>query len=318
MGRRTKPTVKDYGEYLVLRTVQGVVCMCPWAVGRRLAGYLGHAARFLDLRFRYPRMVRDIRRAFPHFTPRQVHQVAMAAYRLLFESAVDTLNFMRFGAKGLELVEVQGLDKLQDAQGKSGIIFVTGHFGCWELLGLVSTAFGYPVASIARPRNNPLTDRYLQKLREATGQRMLEKRGSMRQALHTLKSGGNLAFLIDQDARRNGIFVEFLGRPAATVTSVARLSVGTGAPVAFIYARRPGPQERFEVIIKSVIWPRPGADKQEEIRRITESFTRDIEELVRQWPAEWLWLHNRWKTYPGKYPGRPQPEGQAAEPAGEP
>jgi KDO2-lipid IV(A) lauroyltransferase len=123
----------------------------------------------------------------------------------------------------------------------------------------------------------------------------------MLQALRALRAGRNLAFLIDQDARRDGIFVDFLGKPASTTASPARLAYATGAPIAFMYARRLGRQSRFQIVIADVIWPRQDAEETGEVFRMTQRMSRDLEEVVTKWPTEWMWMHRRWKTYPGKY-----------------
>ncbi len=306
MRQRQHATIRDWFEYIVLRTLHGLALALPWRVGRRFAGQLARVARVLDKRSRKVDMTRNIRAAFPDLPERRVRAIIKGAYRALFESLLDFVVLGRFAAGGRcgELFETEGTEKLRNIRDDVGIIFVTGHFGCWEAAGLAAAAVGYPVTSIARPRHNPLFESFLNKLRQSSGQSILPKWGSMRRAIEALKAGRNLAFLIDQDARRQGIFVDFLGRPASTVTSVARLAIYTGAPVVFAYAERIERQNRFRLVFKDVIRPRKGADKREELYRITQRFTRDLEELVRKWPEKWLWQHRRWKTYPGKYSNR--------------
>ena len=318
MEHQDRATIADWLEYLLVRTIEAFLVSFPWRVGRQLASCVGDIVRVLDRPSRKERMVRDIKDAFPEFTGAQVSALIQENYRFLAASVVDAMNFIRFACsgKGDDLLEVQGSEALEGVSRRTGLIFVTGHFGYWELLGGASTAIGYPVASLARPSSNPLLEGYVRKLRESAGQRILEKRGSMRRAIRALRAGQNLAFLIDQDARRYGIFVDFLGKPASTVTSVARLSIYIGAPVVFVYARRIKGLNRFRIVFKDVIVPRKGAEESAEVLRITQRFTKDLEDIVRQWPGEWLWLHRRWKTYPGKYPGK-TPAGLKSPAAGE-
>jgi KDO2-lipid IV(A) lauroyltransferase len=181
------------------------------------------------------------------------------------------------------------------------VVFVTGHFGCWEVLGLSASALGLPVWTLGRMFDNVFAQRYVQQLREAAGQRMLPKEGVFRHMVRLVQNRRNVALLIDQDVRRHGIFVDFFGRPASTTPAAARIAVRTGAPVAFVYARRIPGRNRFRVVIADVVWPRRDSARSAEVKRITQRVTGDLEEVVRRWPEEWLWLHRRWETYPGKY-----------------
>jgi len=306
LRRRYKATIIDWVQYLIARALEAVFLLLPWSWGHRIAVRVGDIARVLDRPSRKQRMARDIESAFPEFTDSQVSALIRENYRFMTASVLDSSRLVRLAASGARdgMIEVEGAEKIEGISKDTGIIFVSGHFGYWELLGSASTAAGYPVASLARPMRNPLLQVHVRDLRESTGQRILEKRGSMLYAIRALKGGQNLAFLIDQDARRDGVLVDFFGRPASTVTSVARISIYTGAPVVFAYARRIGGSDRFRIVIQDVIHPRKGADEREEVFRITQRFTKDLEDLVRKWPGEWLWLHNRWKTYPGKYRNR--------------
>lgn len=258
-------------------------------------------------------MRRDIRDAFPEMSEAQVDATVRDCYRWLVESLFDAAKFSRVatGADAAEMVETEGFEVLRMPGRKVGVIFVTGHVGAWELSGLASAAIGYPVISLARPRSNPFIERQIARLRESTGQKMLGKKGAMRPAICALRTGQNLAALVDQDARSHGVFVDFFGRPASTISTVARLSIMTGAPVAFAYGRRIPGQNRFCIHLSELILPDRQAPLQQEILRITRCFTRALEDVVREHPAEWLWLHRRWKTSPGK----PAPPGRATLPA---
>jgi KDO2-lipid IV(A) lauroyltransferase len=116
-----------------------------------------------------------------------------------------------------------------------------------------------------------------------------------------LKRGQNVGLLVDQDARKTGVFVDFFGRPASTTPTPARLAIYTGAPIAFVYARQVGRASRFRIVLADLIEPQQQGDPDAEVRRITQRLTSDLEREIRNAPEEWLWLHHRWKTYPGKY-----------------
>jgi len=290
-------------SYVASRMALALLQSLPWSAARALARRLGDLGCLLDRRRRKLRAVANLRRAFPDLSEAGARRILRSVYRHFAEALLDTVNFARFARHGdpAELFETEGFEKLRHVPDGSGVIFVTGHFGHWEVLGLASPLLGLPVWSIARDTSNPFIARYVQRLRESSGQKTLPKADTWRQVIRLIKQGEHTALLIDQDARRNGIFVDFFGRPASTAPSAGRLAVYTGAPVAFAYARRIPRQNRFRLVLKDLILPRPDRPPEDEVRRITQRLTEHLEEEVRKAPQEWLWLHRRWKTQPGTY-----------------
>jgi KDO2-lipid IV(A) lauroyltransferase len=302
---RTQANALDWIEYIWVRAVALVVTVLPWSWARAIVRCLSHATRLVDRSARKSEAVQNLRLAFPGMSEREAKRIVRDVYVHLGEMVVDGVKFGRLCAKGRsrEVLVLEGFEKLDGLPRESGLILVTGHYGWWELLGAACASIGYPVSTTMRERGNPLIRAYLNRLRGSTGQRLLDKNGGMRQVVRSLRAGDNVGFLVDQDARRRGIFVDFFGRPASTVTSPARLSVDIGCPIAFVYAERLADGRRFRITLGDLIMPDRTADRDTEVRRITERISRDLEEVVRRSPSLWLWLHRRWKTYPGKYKG---------------
>ncbi len=270
---------------------------------RRLARSAADLARALDRSARKEMMHRRLRQVFPEADPCEIRKIVREVYRWLFVSIVDALHFHELVLAGkaeehLELVNNSGRPL---PQGGSGLIFASGHFGWWEVGCMGMGVLGYTGVVIARKMKNPLLEAHISRLRGTHGLRQLPKEGALRRGLKALKKGGSLAVMIDQDARYYGIFVDFLGRPASTYASPAQLSVATGIPVVFSYCMPEGESDRYRIIIRDIIYPQAHADRQAEVHRITQRLTDNLAELVRTHPTRWLWLHRRWKTYPGKY-----------------
>lgn len=288
-------------QYAAVRVFCGLLGRLPWGLSRRFGRLIGHLCYLMDRRSRKERTVANLQQALPHLSKADAVCITRRVYCHLAESVVDLLQCSRRmqGSDGMEMFETVGFEKLAGTEG--GVVFTTGHFGHWEVLGTAASLLGYPVWTVGRGFENPHLDGFVQRLRGVTGQRMLPKHGAAARMFRLLKEGQNVALLIDQDARRHGIFVDFFGRPASTPHLAARLCVRTGAPAAFVYAQRICGQNRFRVVCRDVVRARPGADPREETRRITQQLTHDLEQLVRRHPDQWLWLHRRWKTWPGKY-----------------
>jgi KDO2-lipid IV(A) lauroyltransferase len=189
-----------------------------------------------------------------------------------------------------------------------GVIFVTGHVGNWEVLGASLALKGLPLHSVAKPLRNPLINDYLVRVRECRGQRIISKRGAVGELVQVLGRKGYLGMVADQYAKRRGILVEFFGRPASTHASVALLSVRMNVPVVPGFAFRVGNGFRFEAKSGEPIWPDVNADRDQEVRRITQEFSRQLERFVRSVPDQYLWAHDRWKL-PRRKSAAPAVEG---------
>ncbi|HEY5999441.1 MAG TPA: lysophospholipid acyltransferase family protein [bacterium] len=179
-----------------------------------------------------------------------------------------------------------------------GLLLVSGHCGNWELLG-ARVGREIPLTSIARPLANPLVDQTVTDLRRAAGIRTVASDDAAREVLRTLRRGEAVAVLLDQSASRGErVFVNFLGRPAATNFGLALLALKSGAPVLPGFSAR-GADGRHRVWIGEPIAPADSADRGTRLGVTTARYTAAIEAWVRRHPDQWFWVHDRWKRTPG-------------------
>jgi len=180
-----------------------------------------------------------------------------------------------------------------------------GHFGNWEVIGYTMATLGFPTVSVARPLDNPYINEYVMGVRERTGQSILYKKGATASMSDVLAGRGTLCFIADQDAGRKGLFVDFFGRPASTYRSIALMAIRHEVPVVVGYGKRLSDRFEFEIGIARIIYPHEWAGRDDEVRWITQEFTRVLEDIIRAAPEQYLWLHRRWKHRPDgtKAPG---------------
>src|SRR5579864_4527398 len=285
-------------EYLLVRMLLGLMRVTPDPVVRALGTTLGLAFYTLDRSHR--RIAeRNLAAAFPTRSAAERHTVARAAFmhfgRLLFELLkFSTLTpdemLARFDFDGEER------SRQAYAQGK-GVLFVTGHFGFWELQAMVHALRAQPIAMLARALDNPGLNRLLEDIRQSTGNTVVYRRGTIRRVIRTLQAGGGVAILIDQHIMsRDAIYVDFFERPAATTSAVAALALRTGAPVVPVFAL-PLPGGRYRLIYEHPVEP-PPPDSANAVREFTQRCTDVLEMYVRRHPELWLWMHRRWRDVP--------------------
>ncbi|MBM4149542.1 MAG: lysophospholipid acyltransferase family protein [Lentisphaerae bacterium] len=187
-------------------------------------------------------------------------------------------------------------DSLLDALKSPPVILVTGHFGNWEALGLACGMAGGDLASVANPLANPLADRVLNRTRRLTGQKIVQRRGAVRALMGVLKTGGNAAFLVDQNTtpRDGGVFVDFFGLPVPVSRMPAALAVRTGARIipTFCVAGAGGVYRAWALEeVKAEGDDQDGA-------RATAAVMAVMEKEIRERPDSWLWMYRRWKYVP--------------------
>ena len=179
-----------------------------------------------------------------------------------------------------------------------GIIFLTGHFGNWEIVGYTMACLGFPTTAVARHLDNPYLNNHILGLRQKRGLTILDKRGATGAIPDILQNNGSVGFIADQDAGRKGCFVDFFGRKASTYKSIALLAMQYEVPVVVGYGKRLSREFDFEIGIARYIVPEEWKDKDDPKLYITQEYTRALEDVIRRAPEQYLWVHRRWKHRP--------------------
>ncbi len=196
------------------------------------------------------------------------------------------------------LVRCEGREVLDRALARGrGVILITGHMGNWELMAAWYALKGYKIDVVVRDLDSPLAARLMDWLRTCHGHAMVRKKRSMRRLLRTLAGGGMAGLLIDQNvARVEGVFVDFFSVPACTNKGPAMLAMASGAAVIPTFIHR-GDSGHVISIGPEIEVVKTG-DREKDVLENTARFTAAMEEAVSRNPAEWFWVHRRWKTRP--------------------
>lgn len=282
----------EYAAVELVRTTAGVL---PERAARALGSLIGWIFYQLDLPHRRL-AVRQLQAAFPLRSRRECQTIARQTFAHFGRLLVETLRMStRPPTELLDRVEVVGADHIRSAlaKGKGAILFV-GHFGNWELQGLVHALVLGPMSVLARPMDNPYLDRLMERLRSATGNRVIYRQGALRRVLRALEANGVVGIPIDQHIQAaNAVTVDFFGRPAATTSALATIALRTGAPVVPGFALPLG-GGRYRIVYEPPV-ELPLADCPDPVRELTQRCSDVLEMYVRRFPHLWLWMHRRWR-----------------------
>lgn len=281
----------EYGLYLPFA---GLLRALPHAASRRLGRELGRVAWATQPAVR--RVAREnLAFALPELAAEHARIVRDCFLHVgeIFADAISSARFdlPEFCRRGTVL----GLEHLLAAESAGrGIVLVTLHYGAWEALPFYITLGSGPTAMLGRPPDNPHMDRVVRELRERWGNRMFNKRGSVRELYRIVLDHGRVGLLIDQRVRaEEAIDVPFLGRPALTSALVAWLSLKSGAPIVPVFCEL-APAGRYRVEFLPPLVEQGPADAATAFA-ITRRIHEICEPIVRAAPEKWLWLHERWK-----------------------
>jgi KDO2-lipid IV(A) lauroyltransferase len=288
-------TTRHRLEYGAVRAFIALVQVMPYAAAEACGTALGLAAYLLDRRHRRTALD-NVAAALPNRPVSEQRAIVRGAFahfgRLLFAM----LKFSTMTPQAmLARVEFEGEDRVRQAhaQGK-GVLFVTGHFGFWELQAMVHALRLPPMAVLARVLDNRRLNDLLERIRTRTGNTVIYRQGTLRRVMRTLQAGRGVGILIDQHIlSRDAVYVDFFARPAATTTAVAALALRTGAPVIPLFALPIG-HGRYRMIYEPPIEP-PNGEGAEAVREFTERCSKVLETYVRRHPQLWLWMHRRWR-----------------------
>ncbi len=227
----------------------------------------------------------------------EARRLAASLYRHLGSGAVELLRAPGLTREGAtELLGPEGMRRLEAvmAQGR-GVLVLTAHLGHWDLLACAAARAGIPLSVITRRIKAGWLDRFWSGLRKSCGVKLLPDSGSAGRIISRLRQGEMVGYVLDQH-QPGGLAVHFFGRPAATSSSMARLARVTGSPVVAAYLiRQPAGGFRLEVSDPLPAIQDLEGDTGEKIQEATRIYAASIEEAIRKWPEQWLWLHRRWK-----------------------
>ncbi|HKR21291.1 MAG TPA: lysophospholipid acyltransferase family protein [Pyrinomonadaceae bacterium] len=249
----------------------------------------------------------NLRLAFPEKSEQERDELL----RQCFDSLGRELGlFSQFSSRSLEdlreLIEPHGIEHLEAAKRVHGnrLILFTAHLGAWELTSFGLALFGHPFSFLVRRLDNPKIEEFVDRVRVRFGNQTLDKLSAARSMLKQLRSGETpLGLLPDLNTLDDeAIFVDFFGVPAATTFIVAKLALRTNAPLVPVFAPWSEEKKKYLLIVEPPLMPESTGDEEVDVRTLTTRLSLLIEDQIRKWPGQWLWIHKRWKTRP---PGEP-------------
>jgi Kdo2-lipid IVA lauroyltransferase/acyltransferase len=299
MARQIGP-VKARIEYTGISAVTAALRAMPLDRAVRAGARLGGWAMNFD-RPNRPIALKNLEIAFPEMTPAARLAILRKMYRSWGRVLAEWTHLPELSRANIEqVVTYEGKENWDEAERRSnghGILVVTAHFGNFELLPIAQSIYGYRLAIVHRPLRNPLIDAAICAERVRYGNRIIERKAGGREIMRMLHKNWMIAVALDLDVRQ-GVFVDFFGKPASTSDAVARLALASGAPVMPAFMVRQGDSLHHHIKILPAFYHEKTRNRDAVVRDYTQQYSDSLEQVIREHPDHWNWIHRRWKTRP--------------------
>jgi KDO2-lipid IV(A) lauroyltransferase len=287
-------------EYAAAWPFVKILSALPRPLARAFGISIAWVVYVLHVRLRRVGM-RNLALAFPEKSAAERRRILRGEFTSLGRQLAEVCQFPRYTRENVdEVVVYDGFGNYEQARARGkGVLFLTAHFGGWELSAFMHSLHGHWMHVVMRPMDNVYVNRMILQVRTMHGNKTVDKDDFVRGLLSAMKAGEVVGILMDTNMTPpQGIFVDFFGIPACTASGLARIALRTDAavlPTFTIWDTALGKYRlRFDPALELV---RTG-DLEADIKANTQRFTSIIEDYVRKYPEQWLWVHRRWKTRP--------------------
>ncbi len=293
--------MKEKIEYYFLKAFIFVLGFMP---GFLIHGTLKFVARLL-FRFEKRRSrltMQNLHAVYPKKSEKEIRELALKSYESVARTLAEIVLMLN-NKIDLDLMVENGddfLKKLKDytKDAKNGIVIITAHFSNWELAAQFLPLHGFPMVAIGREGNNRLIEQKITTpFRQRYGNKNIYKKSALLGIIKALKRNQLVGLLFDQKAGgRNSIKVDFFGLSADTTVSIAEMKLKFDPLILPVFFPRQKNGKYRAVIYEPVEYRADESSKKsEKLKKMTQKYNDILEEVIREYPEQWFWMHNRWR-----------------------
>ena len=285
--------MKNYLSYLIIKCCLVILRILPMKMSQilgRILGYLAWSLSGKQKRISY----KNLRAAF--YKKKDVgvlKNVVWSMYQHLGLSFVEIARFAELDKTYLNKhINISGLEYVEQEKDKEkGIIFLTAHFGNWELSSQIVSILGYPTKVLARQQKTTLIDEILNKYRSLHGCTVVTKGANLKNALRTLRDKEDLGMLADEDVKKDGLNVNFFGRTVSAPQGPMSIAYRTKSPIIFSFLKRIS-GFNHELIMQQAFYIKD----EDDVQKGLQLYCDRLASLIEDCPEQWLWLQKRWRS----------------------
>ncbi len=291
---------KELIEYALAWVLLKTFGLMPRSAAYRAASAVAWLGYHLARRQRLAGL-QNLRMAFPDLSEAERLRILRGSFGNLGRLLVEFAHFPKLRKENIaDVVFHDGLENyLEGLRRGRGVVYLTGHFGAWELSSFAHSIYGHPVKFIVRPIDNLRVEQLIMHYRTLGGNLPIWRNSAGREVLKALRQNEAVGILFDQNTTSDeGVFVDFFGIPAATTTAIASFALRTGAAVVPGFLIWEPKMKKHRLRFDPPVQLINTGDSSKDVIENTRLFNTILEGYVKKYPEQWLWIHKRWKTRP--------------------
>jgi KDO2-lipid IV(A) lauroyltransferase len=299
-----KVTISHYFEFALVWIFVGLLRLLPRGLARTAGAEIGVLAFRLIRRLRMSGL-RNLELALPELSEAERLVLLRRVYRNLGWQLAEFCQMADYTLEQANrIIHYKGLENYLAARERGkGVLVLTGHLGAWELSSFYHSLAGHPMGMVIRRLDNPLVDRFVNRIRCLHGNRVIHKDDFARGLIASMRANETVGILMDTNMTPpQGVFVPFFGVAACTASGMARVAAKTGAAVVPGFLAWEESEGRYVLHFGARIEVLDTGDAEQDAVVNTARFTAVLEASIRRYPDQWLWMHRRWKTRPAGEP----------------
>jgi KDO2-lipid IV(A) lauroyltransferase len=244
--------------------------------------------------------LRNIELAFPEKSLAERKKILRGVFTSLGRQVAEVCLFPKYTSENVSKnVVYEGFENFERAVARGkGVLFLTGHLGAWELSAFAHSLYGHPLSIVMRPLDNPYLDRLTRRYRTMHGNKAVDK-DFARGLIAAMRKGETVGVLMDTNMiASQGVFADFFGISACTASGMARVALKTDAAVVPGFTVWDPQLKKYRLRFDPPVSLVRSKNREADVIANTQLFTKVIEDYIRRYPEQWLWVHRRWKTRP--------------------
>jgi len=288
--------MKNRSEYIVFILFSRFFSLIGLKLSRKFSSFIAFVF-FYFIPIRKKVVINNLQNAFPEKKSSEIKSLAFKTYKSFAITLVEIMYLPYMSKKQLiDAVNCANPELIIEKykQGK-GVILLSSHFGNWEFIAIsVAMQIGISLSVIVKPLRNPYVYEWMNGFRTKFNNEIVPLGISIRKTYQTLKEKKIVAMVADQRGPREGERVDFFGREVSVYTGPASLAVKTGAPIIYGIPIRQK-DYKYHTVLVEIPTNDPDEKDEDKIKEISQRHTSYLEKIIREYPEQWLWMHNRWK-----------------------
>jgi KDO2-lipid IV(A) lauroyltransferase len=291
-------------EYALAWLLIRGIGILPRPLARAAGISLGRLVYLLHPKLRRVGM-RNLELAFPEKSSAERRRILRGVFTSLGRQLAEVCMFPRYTRENVtKIVVYDGFENFERAQNRGkGVLYLTAHLGAWEVSAFAHSLQGHPLKVVMRGMDNPYLDQMVQSYRIMHGNSAVDKNNFVRGLLAAMKAGETVGILMDTNMTPpQGVFVDLFGVPACTASGLARIALRTDAAVVPGFTIWDSALRKYRLRFDPALKLIRSGNEESDIVANTAMFTKVIEDYIRRYPEQWLWVHRRWKTRPAGQP----------------